>query len=119
MKDAVAVTENTRVVRDHNNRARMLMGEALKKLNHGAAARGIESGSGFVGQQNRWIASERASNSHTLLLPAAQFLGKRMHALFQVDFHEKLLGAPAGSLASEAAKVQGQPDVFHRRKRGK
>lgn len=119
MQDAIAVRENTRVVRDDHNGARVVMGEPLQEFDDGTAAGGIERGGRFVGEENGRIGGEGASNGDALFLPAAEIGGEGVHAISETHFGQKFFGAFTGGSATDAPDIQRQRDILRRSERRK
>ncbi len=76
----------------HNDdRAAGAGGELAKQLHHRACGLGIERCGGLVADDDRWIATERASDRDALLLTTREVRGQAVHARAEADALEQLL----------------------------
>src|SRR3954453_1827953 len=91
--DAVRVHGDVVLVGDEADWVAALV-QALEQGHDFVAGGGVESAGGLIGQENRRVVDERASDGDTLALTAGELVGLMVHAALEVD----LLHGDAGHL---------------------
>src|SRR5580658_10676961 len=79
----------------------------------------VQVSRGFIGEQNRRIHGERASDGDALLLPPGKLIRVMIHSFLQADQIEQLAGALLNLYPFPAAQMEGDRDVFKARQGGK
>ena len=74
-----------RIVRDHNNSAAVIVGQALEDRLNDLAGLGVQIAGGFVCQDDRRIIGKRPRNGHPLALTARQLLGNFLTLVIEAE----------------------------------
>jgi hypothetical protein len=83
---------NAGIVRDDKDRGAELLVDLEQGLDHADAGLGVQGAGGLVAQQNIRPLRDRARDGDPLLLATRQFGGKMIHAFFEPDQRQRLIG---------------------------
>jgi hypothetical protein len=73
-QSSLRAISGSQIMCDHDDGMPRAM-QLIEEVKHTPAAIGVKIASWFIGENYRWIISQRTSQSHTLLLAYAQFTG--------------------------------------------
>ena len=112
MNDPVCEFKRTLVVSHNDDGTTLLMGEIAEQLHDAPATRRIQTGCGFVGEDDLGIAHKRSGNCHALLLSTAE-LG-RISVTFRKHSNpiQDLACTSSRLPASNALEIEHQLDIF-------
>ena len=111
--DAVGVQGDIVFVGDEHDGVALLV-EAFEQRHDFVTGGGIEVAGGLVGQQDRRVVDQGASDRHALALTAGELVGLVVHALFEIDLAHGEFGALEALFAGHAGIDQRQFHVVQR-----
>ena len=111
--DAVGLTGDVRVVRDHDDRVTLTV-QLLDDFHDGFAAFGIQRAGRFVGQNDFTAVHQRARDADALLLAAGQLVRFVAQPVAQIQIFQQFRRAGGASGLVNAGINGGQGGVFHR-----
>jgi hypothetical protein len=106
------------VVRHHDDRRALLVGDAPEQLHHVAPAVAVERRGGLVGEQERRSVRQRPGDGDALLLSAGELLRVVVHAVREAEIAEQLARACIRRPPDLIVELERQEHVLPRGEEG-